>query len=64
MALKHWTGGSEEPRILINSGVAIKVVSEHLGHSDISTTGNIYADILNTTRRKTAQIIDFKLKQA
>lgn len=50
--------------LLLNSGVDIKVVSEHLGHSDISTTGNIYADVLNTTRRKTAEILDFKLKQA
>ena len=47
--------------LLLNAGVDIKVVSEHLGHSDIGTTGNIYADILNSTRRKTAEIIEFKL---
>ena len=49
--------------LLLNAGVDIKVVSEHLGHSDIGTTGNIYADVLNTTRRKTADIIELKLAQ-
>ena len=49
--------------LLLNAGVDIKVVSEHLGHSDIGTTGNIYADVLNATRRKTADIIELKLAQ-
>lgn len=47
--------------LLLNSGVDIKIVSEHLGHSDISTTGNIYADVLASSRQKTADIIEFKL---
>lgn len=47
--------------LLLNSGVDIKIVSEHLGHSDISTTGNIYADVLASSRQKTAEIIEFKL---
>ena len=50
--------------LLLNAGVDIKVVSEHLGHSDIGVTADIYADILDATRRKTADILDFKLKQA
>ncbi len=47
--------------LLLNSGVDLKVVSEHLGHSDIGVTANIYADVLSSTRIKTAQIIEFKL---
>ncbi|MDF2951751.1 MAG: integrase family protein [Anaerocolumna sp.] len=47
--------------LLLNSGVDIKVVSDHLGHSDISVTADIYADVLASTRRKTAEVIDFKL---
>ncbi len=47
--------------LLLNAGVDIKVVSEHLGHSDIGTTADIYADVLNATRKKTADIINFKL---
>lgn len=47
--------------LLLNSGVDIKIVSEHLGHSDISTTGNIYADVLESSRKKTAEILEFKL---
>lgn len=47
--------------LLLNNGVDLKVVSEHLGHSDIGVTANIYADVLASTRIKTAQIIEFKL---
>ena len=47
--------------LLLNSGVDIKVVSDHLGHSDIAVTADIYADVLASTKRKTAEIIDFKL---
>ena len=50
--------------LLLNAGVDIKVVSEHLGHSDIGVTADIYADVLDATRRKTADILDFKLNQA
>lgn len=47
--------------LLLNSGVDLKIVSEHLGHSDVSTTANIYVDILDSTRKKTAEILEFKL---
>ena len=30
------------------NNVDIKVVSAHLGHNDISTTADIYADVLNS----------------
>ncbi|MCM1508331.1 MAG: site-specific integrase [Ruminococcus flavefaciens] len=48
--------------ILINSGVDLKVVSEHLGHCDIGVTADIYADILRSTKAKTAEQIELKLK--
>lgn len=47
--------------LLLNSGVDIKVVSDHLGHSDIGITADIYADVLASTRKKTAEIIELKL---
>ncbi len=47
--------------LLLNSGVDIKIVSEHLGHSDINVTADIYADVLASTRQKTAEILEFKL---
>ena len=47
--------------LLLNSGVDIKVVSEHLGHSDVGTTANIYTDVLDSMRRKTAEVIEFKI---
>lgn len=47
--------------LLLNSGVDLKVVSEHLGHSDVGTTANIYTDVLDSTRKKTAEIIELKL---
>ena len=48
----------------LNSGVDLKIVSEHLGHSDVSVTASVYADVLDSSRRKTADILVFKLKQA
>ncbi len=47
--------------LLLNSGVDIKVVADHLGHSDIVITADIYADVLASTRKKTAEIIELKL---
>ena len=47
--------------LLLNNGSDLKIISAHLGHSDISTTGNIYADVLASSRQKTAEIIEFKL---
>ena len=52
--------------LLLMNNVDIKVVSAHLGHNDISTTADIYADVLNSMNQKVAQLIDFdlnKLKQ-
>ncbi len=48
--------------LLINSGIDLKIVSELLGHSDVSTTANIYADVLDSSRAKVADLISLKLK--
>ena len=47
--------------LLLNQGVDLKIVSEHLGHSNISTTANIYADVLESSRRKTAELLESAL---
>ena len=43
--------------LLINMGVPVKVISEHLGHCDTRTTENIYAHIFAETRAKAADAI-------
>lgn len=47
--------------LLLNSGIDLKIVSEHLGHSNVNTTGNIYTAILVSSKQKTAEIIELKL---
>lgn len=47
--------------LLLNNGVDIKIVSDHLGHANISVTANVYANVYASSRRKTATIIDAKL---
>ena len=47
--------------LLLNSGVDLKIVSEHLGHSDIGITANIYADVLKSTKAIVADFIALKL---
>ncbi len=47
--------------LLLNSGVDLKVVSEHLGHCDIGVTANVYADVLKSTKMKVAELISLKL---
>ena len=43
--------------LLINMGVPVKVISEHLGHKDTKTTENIYAHIFNETLEKASDAI-------
>jgi len=47
--------------LLLNSGVDLKVVSDHLGHCDIGVTANIYADVLKSTKAKVADFVSLKL---
>lgn len=72
-SLKKMTAGTEfedmtlhklrhcNATLLLNSGVELKIISEHLGHCDIGVTANIYADVLKKQKIKVAEIIDMKL---
>lgn len=44
--------------LLINEGVHAKVISERLGHADISTTMNIYGHVLNEADQAAATHFD------
>ena len=44
--------------ILLFLGVDIKTISERLGHADIQTTLNIYADVLQELDKKSTEKID------
>lgn len=41
--------------LLVNNGVDLKIVSEHLGHSDINVTADIYTAVLDNSRLQTAE---------
>jgi len=43
--------------LLINAGVPVKIISDHLGHSDTKTTENFYAHVFNTTKAMAADAI-------
>lgn len=47
--------------LLLNNGVDLKIVSEHLGHSGVEVTANIYADVLKSSKMKVAELISLKL---
>lgn len=46
------------PTLLLFLGVDIKTISERLGHADIQTTLNIYADVLKELDEQSAEKID------
>ena len=48
--------------LLINMGLPVKMISEHLGHSDTRTTENIYAHVFNESRRITSDAISQALE--
>lgn len=48
--------------LLINSGIDLKIVSELLGHSDVSTTANVYADVFDSAKARVADLISLKLQ--
>ncbi len=44
--------------LMLQAGVHVKVMSERLGHSSISTTMNTYAHVLPTMQREVAHTVD------
>lgn len=74
-SLKRFTKGTEfehltlhmlrhcNATMLLNMGVDLKVISDHLGHCDISVTADIYADVLSSTRKVLADSIEKKLTE-
>ena len=50
--------------LLINMGVPVKVISEHLGHCDTRTTENIYAHVFAETMTKASDAISKALSTA
>ena len=48
--------------LLINAGVDLKLISENLGHSDVSVTANIYSEVLESSKKKMADIVALNLK--
>lgn len=49
---------------LINQGVHPKMISERLGHADITTTMNVYGHVLQEADRQTAQKFDGMFAQS
>ena len=47
--------------LLLMNGVDLKIVSAHLGHNDITTTANVYIDVLKSQQQVIAQLIEFNL---
>ena len=49
---------------LLASRATLKQVQEFLGHEDISTTGNVYAHLMDRDRKATSDIMDDVLKNS
>lgn len=72
-SLKRFTKGTEfedltlhklrhcNATILINMGVDLKVISDHLGHSDVNVTASVYADVFKSTKKVLADSIEAEL---
>ena len=54
--LRHATAS-----LLINSGLPVKMVAEHLGHRSTQTTENVYAHVFAESRARTAEAIRIAL---
>lgn len=55
---KHVTPHSlrqDHTSLLIDAGVGVKEIQQHLGHTDINTTMNIYAHMTKNMEEKASQ---------
>lgn len=43
--------------LLLNNGIDLKIVSEHLGHADIQITAGVYTGVLDSTKIRTAKVM-------
>jgi integrase len=50
--------------LLLNQGVDLKIVSEHLGHTSIRVTADVYTDVLKSSHRKTAELVEAVIEEA
>lgn len=44
--------------LLLNNGSDLKIISAHLGHSDIQITAGTYTAVLDSSRIKTANLME------
>ena len=45
-------------RVMINNGIDVKAVSEHLGHCNIAITGDIYSHIFEEYKARIAKCLE------
>lgn len=43
--------------LLLNNGIDLKIVSEHLGHADIQITARVYTSVLDSSKIRTAKVM-------
>ena len=51
-------GGNTEPKIIVVGTLDIKIVSEILGHKDVSFTYNVYVHILEEQKIQAMNLLD------
>lgn len=44
--------------MLLNNGLDLKILSDHLGHADIQITAGTYSAVLDSSRKKTAELME------
>lgn len=44
--------------MLLNNGIDLKIVSDHLGHADIQITAGTYTAVFDSSKKKTADLME------